>query len=210
MSEGRIFAAFSTGDAKLIDNNANDPRFPFKGGGALDLYFGAKMNPENLSESNPYLEGDCRILVAKVKGKPTAVLYRPVHSGAEAKDACVFESPIGKEVFASVTDITDDLQFAEDGAGNFEVSFSQSRVLRHKLGENGKWGPVTPEILGKQDWHMDKTMMLGDLGIIRGNGQQNVQRTCWNSLDTWMTSDVPSEVRWRSINWGALKLVPAP
>ena len=61
--------------------------------------------------------------------------------------------------------------------------------------------------LGKQDWHEDKTVILGDLGIIRGNGTQNVQRLCWNSLDTWMTSDIPSEARWRSLNWGVLKLV---
>ena len=60
---------------------------------------------------------------------------------------------------------------------------------------------------GKQEWHEDKTAILGDLGIIRGNGLQNVQRLCWNSLDTWMTSDIPSEARWRSLNWGVLKLV---
>ena len=60
--------------------------------------------------------------------------------------------------------------------------------------------------LGKQDWHEDKTVILGDLGIIRGNGVQNVQRICWNSLDTWMTSDIPSEARWRSLNWGVLRL----
>ena len=41
----------------------------------------------------------------------------------------------------------------------------------------------------------------------RGNGGQNVQRACWNSLDSWMTSDIPSEARWRSINWGVLKLI---
>jgi len=35
-----------------------------------------------------------------------------------------------------------------------------------------------------------------------------VQRACWNSLDTWMTSDIPTEARWRSINWGVLKLMP--
>ena len=43
--------------------------------------------------------------------------------------------------------------------------------------------------------------------IIRGNGVQNVQRLCWNSLDTWMTSDIPSEARWRSLNWGVIKLI---
>ncbi len=50
-------------------------------------------------------------------------------------------------------------------------------------------------------------VILGDLGIIRGNGGQNVQRLCWNSLDTWMTSDLPSEARWKSLNWGVFKLV---
>ena len=55
--------------------------------------------------------------------------------------------------------------------------------------------------------HSSDRPNLGDLGIIRGNGGQNVQRACWNSLDTWMTSDIPSEARWRSINWGVLKLV---
>jgi len=124
------------------------------------------------------------------------VLYRPVDPTAPKSEECVFESPIGKEGFASVKDITSELEFAEDGAGNFEISLPLATVLR-----------VEFQKLGKQDWHEDKTVILGDLGIIRGNGGQNVQRACWNSLDTWMTSDLPSEVRWRSINWGVLKLV---
>ncbi len=32
--------------------------------------------------------------------------------------------------------------------------------------------------LGAQKWHEDKTVILGDLGIICGNGVQNVQRVC--------------------------------
>jgi len=192
----RIHAAFRSGDPKLLDNSATDPRFLFKFGGALDLYFGAKWNPGNLQENNPYQPGDCRLLIAKIKGKPTAVLYRPVDPKASKSEECVFESPIGKEVFASVKDITSELEFAEDGAGNYEISIPLSTVLR-----------VEFQKLGKQDWHEDKTVILGDLGIIRGNGGQNVQRACWNSLDTWMTSDIPSEARWRSINWGVLKLV---
>jgi len=160
------------------------------------LYLGAKWNPGNLQENNPYQPGDCRLLVAKIKGKPTAVLYRPVDPKASKSEECVFESPIGKEGFASVKDISSELEFAEDGAGNYEISIPLSSVLR-----------VEFQKLGVQDWHEDKTVILGDLGIIRGNGGQNVQRACWNSLDTWMTSDIPSEARWRSINWGVLKLV---
>ena len=194
----RIQGAFRTGDAKLLDNSAADPRFLFKKGGALDLCFSTKWDPGNLQENNPYRPGDCRLLIAKVNGKPTAVLYRSVDPLAPKEDECVFESPIGKEVFASVKDITSELEFAEDGAGNYEFSVPLPTVLRVELKK-----------LGKQDWHEDKTVILGDLGIIRGNGVQNVQRLCWNSLDTWMTSDIPSEARWRSLNWGVLKLVAA-
>jgi len=53
----RIHAAFRTGDPKLLDNSATDPRYLFKFGGALDLYFGAKWNPGNLQENKPYQTG---------------------------------------------------------------------------------------------------------------------------------------------------------
>ena len=71
-----------------------------------------------MQENNPYRPGDCRLLIAKVNGKPTAVLYRPVDPLATKADECVLKSPIGKEVFASVKDITSELEFAKDGAGN--------------------------------------------------------------------------------------------
>ena len=90
---------------------ATDHRFLFKFGGALDLYFGAKWDPGNLQENNPYRPTDCRLLIAKVKGKPTAVLYRPVDPKAPKSEECVFESPIGKEVFASVKDITSEFRW---------------------------------------------------------------------------------------------------
>ena len=207
IADSRIFAVFRTGDAKLLDNSAADPRFLFKFGGALDLCLGAKWDPGNIQENNPYQEGDCRVLIAKVKNKPVAMLYRPVDSSAAKSAECVFASPIGTEVFAAVTDITSAMQFAEDGQGTYEFSFPLAAILRHKVGQNGKWQPVTMQTLGKQDWHEDKTVILGDVGIIRGNGQQNVQRVCWNNLDTWMTSDIPSEARWRSLNFGLFTLV---
>ena len=205
-AKDRIYGNLRTNDPTLLDNVAADPRYLFKFGGAIDLFFGAKWNPDNLSENNPYQEGDCRVLIAKIKGKPTAMLYRPVAPGAAKSEECIFISPIGKDVFQSVTEITDGLEFAEDGKGNFEFSLPRDLVLRHKESDK-PWGPVTDKNLGKQDWHQDKTVILGDIGFIRGNGSQNVQRVCWNNQDTWMTSDIPTEARWRSLNWGVLKLV---
>jgi len=92
--------------------------------------------------------------------------------------------------------LSSELEFAEDCAGNYEISIPLSTVMRVEFLK-----------LGAQAWREDKTVILGDLGIIRGNCGQNMQRGSWNSLDTWMTSDIPTEVRWRSINWGVLKLV---
>ena len=43
----RIHGAFRTGDAKLLDNSATDPRFVFKKGGALDLCFSTKKPSQN-------------------------------------------------------------------------------------------------------------------------------------------------------------------
>jgi len=205
-ANGKIYGSYRTNDPTLLDNVAADPRYLFKFGGAIDLFFVAKWDPGRVSENNPYQEGDCRVLIAKIKGKPTAVLYRPLAPSASKSEECIFVSPIGREVFQSVTEITDGLESAEDCKGNFEFLLPMDRVLRHKESDK-PWGSVNDHNLGIQDWHHDKTVILGDVGYIRGNGGQNVQRACWNSLDTWMTSDIPTEARWRSINWGVLKLV---
>ena len=50
---------------------------------------------------------------------------------------------------------------------NYEFSLPLATVLR-----------VEFQKLGKQDWQEDKTVILDDLGIIRGNGVQNVRRLC--------------------------------
>ena len=212
IADEKIHGAYRTGNPKLLDNDASDPRFLFKFGGAIDLFFGVRWDPGNLHENNPYKEGDCRVLIAKVKGKPTAVLYRPVAPTADKREACIFESPIGKETFQSVIEVTAGLVFAEDGTGNYEFSLDLAKVLRHSFPGDTKYGPASMANLGRQDWHYPPVLphafsILGDVGIIRGNGVQNVYRACWNNRDTWMTSDIPTEVRWRSLNFGVLRLV---
>lgn len=44
--------------------------------------------------------------------------------------------------------------------------------------------------------------ILGDLGILRGDGAQTTRRIYWNNLDTGLVSDLPSEARLRPSNWG--------
>jgi hypothetical protein len=44
-----------------------------------------------------------------------------------------------------------------------------------------------------------------DLGVLRGNGTQTIQRSYWNNLDTAIVSDIPSEARLQPANWGVWK-----
>jgi hypothetical protein len=41
-----------------------------------------------------------------------------------------------------------------------------------------------------------------DIGILRGNGLQTVQRAYWNNKATSITSDVPSEAELTPNLWG--------
>jgi hypothetical protein len=197
ISGDRLFAAFRTGDPKLLDNAAPDWRFAFKSGGGLDLMFGTKWDPGRPLDYPAPRVTDSRLFITHVKGKPTAILYRPVAPDAPAADRTTFESPIGRGVFDSVRDVSADLHFAADGDGNYEFSVPVSLFTTTPL-----------EKLGLQDHHHDKgQLLIGDLGIIRGNGVQNLHRLYWNNLDTAMTSDTPTEARLKPLNWGVLRLV---
>lgn len=199
VTSNRLFAAFRTGDAKLLDNAAPDWRFAFKSGGGLDVLLGTKWDPGRPLDYPAPRATDSRLFITRIAGKPTAILYRPVVPGAPAGERTTFESPIGKEVFDSVRDVSANLQFATDGAGNFEFSLPLSLFTTTPL-----------DRLGLQDHHHDKgQLLIGDLGIIRGDGAQNIQRVYWNNLDTAMTSDTPTEARLKPLNWGVFKLAGA-
>jgi len=216
----RIYAAFRTGDPRLLENSPQDWRYAFKGGGALDLFL--TVGPDNEMRSEPNA-GDCRLLVTRINGRPTAILYRQVGpadgpdekvswvddgSGTGGKalqwvrprpaadESCVFQSPIGRVVFASVTDVSSQLELAQS-EGDYELSIPLHTVI-----------PVPVERWGHQPWREQYRFVVGDLGIIRGNGTQNIQRVCWNNLDTVIVSDIPSEVRLKPQFWGQWNLVP--
>ncbi len=194
ITDRKVYAAYKTGDALLLQNVANDPRFAFKTGGALDLYLGMKYDVGSLRQLPD--AGDRRLLVTKISGKPRAILYRPVAPDAPASEKCLFESPIGKEVFDSVTDVSDSLEFGQNG-GDYEFSIPLSVLTGQPI-----------EKIGYQIHHQEDRYVLGDVGIIRGDGRQNTQRQAWNNIDTAMTSDTPTEVRMRPMTWGAWHLPP--
>ena len=175
---GRLHVAFRTGDPELLANGGTDPRYQFKTGGALDLMLGADHAADR-NRREP-ARGDVRLLVTKVGGRPRAVLFRPAAPDAPEERGVLYQSPIGRVRFGEVTDVSDSVALAGRD-GDYEVS-------------------VPLEVLGLRP--EPGAELLGDLGLLMGDGAQTTRRIYWNDRDTGLVSDLPSEARLRPPNWG--------
>lgn len=182
-TDDTLFAAWKTNDAKLLFNAGGNAVFLFKGGGALDLMIGTDREAD-VNRQQP-VAGDLRLLITRVKGQPRATLYRAVVPGIAEAQKVLFESPVGKVWFDEVRDVSAEVKLAQQG-GNYEIS-----VPLPLLGMKPEQGRT----------------ILGDIGVLRGDGSQTIQRLYWNNLNTAIVSDIPSEARLQPINWGLWKIV---
>ncbi|HVK79542.1 MAG TPA: hypothetical protein VM915_02925, partial [Verrucomicrobiae bacterium] len=84
-----LYAAWRTNEKDLLKNSGETPTALFKTGGALDIMLGTDANAQ--AERTQPAVGDMRLLVAQVKGKPAARLYRARVHGT--KQPVAFSSP---------------------------------------------------------------------------------------------------------------------
>jgi hypothetical protein len=182
----RLYAAFKTGEPNMLANSGASMQNLFKTGGALDLMIGTdpKADPKRARA----VAGDVRLLVAMVKGKPVAVLYRPVGPGA-AKEPVHFSSPLRTLTFDCVEEVSKEIAFAPGQTGEFELSVSLSAL------------GLKPE---------PGMALRGDIGVLRGDGDRTVQRAYWHNKATGLTSDVPSEAELTPQLWGRWEFRAAP
>jgi hypothetical protein len=180
VSGDRLYAAYKTGEPNMLANAGTSLANLFKTGGALDLMIGAdpKADPKRTRAA----AGDVRLLVAKVKGKPAAVLYRPVAPGAGG-EGVHFSSPLRTITFDRVDDVTKDLVFAAGADGEFELSIPLATL------------GLKPE---------PGLALRGDVGVLRGSEFQTTQRAYWTNKATGLTSDIPSEAELTPRLWGRL------
>jgi hypothetical protein len=178
----RLYLAWDTSEPKLLQNSGEIPEAHFKTGGALDIMLATGADLD--SSRNVPVEGDLRLLIARVKGKTHATLYRPVVTGTAESDRVPFSSPWRTINFDSVEDISEHIEFAEDGKGAFEVSVPLS-----VLGLTLKPG----------------MRMTGDIGVLRGNGSETTARIYWSNKATGITADVPSEAELTPALWGTIE-----
>ena len=167
VSGDRLFAAFRTGDAKLLQNSGESTALLFKGGGALDLQLNTR-------------ESGLRLLVTQVAGKTRATLYRPNVPGTQTAKV-KFSSPNRTVEFDRVDDVSSQVTLAGDGNGGYELSVPLSLLeLKAEIG----------------------TTVAGDVGILRGNGFQTLQRVYWRNKASGLVSDVPGEAEMTPRLWG--------
>jgi hypothetical protein len=176
----RLYAAFRTGDPSLLRNTGEMAHALFKTGGALDLMIGT--NPAADENRGKAVAGDLRLLVTQVNGKLLAELYRAVVPGTA--HPVPFSSPWRTITLDQVEDVTSQIEFAGQD-GNFEISVPLALLgLKVRAGKTIK----------------------GDIGILRGNGFQTLQRVYWSNKATGITADVPSEAELTPKLWGHWKV----
>jgi hypothetical protein len=178
----RLYAAFKTGEPKMLANSGSAMQNLFKTGGALDLMLGT--DPKADSKRKSAVVGDVRLLVSQVKNKTVAVLYRPVAPGTPGEPVS-FSSPLRTIKFDRVEDVSTQVMLAGNADGDFELSVPLS-VLGLKPSQGAS--------------------LRGDVGLLRGNGFETVQRVYWHNKATGLTSDIPSEAELTPQFWGMWRL----
>lgn len=182
VADGKLYAAWKTGDPNLLQNAGDVPNALFKSGGALDLMIGAdpSANPDRTAP----VAGDERLLISQVGGKTRALLYRAVVPGTAETDKIAFNAPWHGITLDQVEDVSEQVQLTADGAGNYEIAI-----------------PLLPLGLKPQAGMQIK----GDIGLLRGDGKQTTQRVYWTNKATAIVSDVPSEAELTPRLWGTWK-----
>ena len=128
------------------------------------------------------IPGGERLLVTQSGGKTVAVLYRP-HVPGTTTDPVKFVSQIGVNkttLIDRVDDVSSQVQLAGVD-GNYELSVPLSL-----LGLSPRSGLT----------------IQGDVGLLRGNGYQTLQRVYWHNKATGLVSDLASEAELTPELWG--------
>ncbi|HVJ45518.1 MAG TPA: hypothetical protein VM511_03965, partial [Luteolibacter sp.] len=177
VSGDKLYAAWKTGAEQPLKNSGEMPLAPFKTGDALDLMIGPSGD-----RKNP-VAGDMRLLVTIVNKKPLALLYRAVVPGTKDSEKVPFSSPWRTITFDKVEDVSSQIEFSGSD-GNYEISIPLATI------------GIKPAAGSK---------VRGDIGILRGTGNETTARVYWSNKATGIVSDVPDEAMLNPKLWGTLE-----
>lgn len=175
-----LYVLFEVEDESPWKNEGKDFRRLFKTGDAVDVQLSPSANLGNDPRN-----GDLRIVIANLDGKPAAILMQP-KSAAGASAEAEYVSPIGTRRFDRVERI--------DGA-KVTVARRQGRYTVEAGIPLAAIG-VAPS-----------GTLTGDLGVVRSDadGTVNMARAYWSNKKTNLVNDEPAESWLAPSEWGELK-----
>ncbi|MEI6518664.1 MAG: hypothetical protein WCO98_01255 [bacterium] len=178
-------------DDSPFKNSADNPTMMFKGGDAVDVTLG--LDPKADPKRTMAVAGDIRILIGVVRGKPVAVLYKPVDPTAPADKHAKFTSPVGQTLMDRV-EVIQDAKIAIATEPNKE---STPWAIVEVAIPWTSLGATTPET---------GTKLRGDIGILESdaNGVSTINRLYWSGKSQTVICDIPSEAKLTPSLWGEL------
>ena len=183
VAAGSLYVALRTGMPDLLNNSGADGyALDFATGGGIDVWIGAAG--ADTARVDP-VAGDLRVLITRVGSDPTngpvrATLYQQVRPDARPDEGITYSSPIKTMHFDYVSEISGAVRLGQQG-GDFEVSIALSAL------------GLVP---------VDGMEMLGDVGVLKGDGMETTRRIYWNNKTKVMVSDVPTEAELTPRFWG--------
>jgi hypothetical protein len=197
----RLVVVYHTTHADLLKNSGAEPwQGIFKTGGGLDIMLGLNR-PGNKSPAA--VEGDLRLIVAQVDGKPRAVLYRPVVPGTPEAERVPFSSPARTITFDRVTDISAEVTLALGKPNATPAPWAATLNARNVPSGTVIELSVPLKALGLEP--KPGLEIAGDLGILKGDGSRTTSRVCWHNQATAHVQDVPTEATLQPTLWGLWK-----
>lgn len=179
---GNLYARFEVSDPTPWLNEGKDYTRLFKTGDAVDIQLSSSGN----DKSDP-VEGDQRIVIAQIDGKPAAVLMRAVDRRAPKSEGVNYHSPVTDKFFARVKIIESAKVEVESGDGRYVV---RAIIPWKELGMEPQKG----------------MSIRADMGFILSDaaGTINTARVYWSNKETNLVNDIPFEAWLAPHKWGVL------
>ena len=184
--ERNLYAIVKVPDASPWQNSADDWRYLFKGGDAVDIQLGAAWNGEGKRDAQA---GDVRVMIAPDDqgGCRVVAMWSKVGAGQQTAPF-VYKSPTGQESFERVALLENAVCRVQKDANEYVLTIALP------------WSELNLKAPEKF------AALAGDIGILESDagGTRTTSRRYLFNSDTTIINDIPSEVRVQSYNWGTL------
>ncbi len=181
-----LYVCFETAGMGAFKNSGEDFKRMFKSGGCVDLKIAA--NPTADATRKGPVQGDLRLLIAPIKGKPTAILYEAEKPGAPENVQTTYATMVFKTEFDSVR-VLPEVKIAQFPAEHGYVV--EAAIPIKELGLT-----ISDDKTVKMDWGVIRTDQTGN-GILG--------RYYWSNKATTIISDVAAEAHLEPRLWGHIR-----